>query len=195
MKPIDDKMLNQALSLLAERLRMAQAQKMQLVVCGGSALIATRLIARTTKDIDIVALMHTNHGLVEPEPLPDSLLQAAEVVADNMKLPSDWLNCAPADLFRMGLPDGFTERLHRHDIGPCLTIYFIGRLDQIYFKLYASVDRGGYHINDLLALEPTIEELVQAARWSMTHDVSEGYAGVLRNLLRELGYGEAAARI
>ena len=195
MKPLDDKKLKSALSLLEERLRMAQAPKMQLVVCGGSALIATQLIARTTKDLDIVALMDSAEGLIEPAPLPDSLLQAAAIVAQNMDIPADWLNCAPADLFRMGLPDGFAGRLHKHDIGPCLTVYFIGRLDQIFFKLYASVDRGGYHIDDLLALKPTIDELVQAARWSMTHDVSEGYAMVLKNLLQELGYGEAAARI
>lgn len=195
MKNLDDLKLNTALSLLEERLRIMQAPRMQLVVCGGSALIATGLRSRTTKDIDIVALMNDQNRLVEPEPLPDSLLQAAAVVAHNMNLPADWLNCAPADLFRMGLPEGFAKRLHRHEVGPCLTVYFIDRLDQIYFKLYASADRGGYHIDDLLALKPTIDELVQAARWSMTHDVSEGYAGILKDLLQRLGYGEAAARI
>lgn len=109
MKTLDDLKLNTALSLLEERLRMIQAPRMQLVVCGGSALIATGLRSRTTKDIDIVALMHDQNRLVEPEPLPESLLQAA--------------------------------------------------------------------------------------RWSMTHDVSEGYAGILKDLLQRLGYGEAAARI
>jgi hypothetical protein len=86
-------------------------------------------------------------------------------------------------------------RLIKHDIGPCLTVFFISRLDQIHFKLYASVDRGGYHIDDLMALNPETDELVQAARWSMTHDVSVGYADSLKKLLGELGYEKAAARI
>ena len=195
MKPINDEKLSAALNLLEELLRIAGAPKMGLVVCGGSALIATRLVSRTTKDVDIVALMSANHDLVDPEPLPESLVLAAAIVAENLNLPANWLNCEPRDLFRMGLPEGFLRRLIKHDIGPCLSVYFTGRLDQIHFKLYASVDRGGYHIDDLMALNPETDELVQAARWSMTHDVSVGYADSLKNLLGELGYGEAAARL
>ena len=52
-----------------------------------------------------------------------------------------------------------------------LTGHFTGRFDQIHFKLYASVDRGGYHIEDLRALSPSHDELEAAARWAMTHDV------------------------
>ena len=195
MKPINDEKLSAALNLLEERLRIAGAPKMGLVVCGGSALIATRLVSRTTKDVDIVALMSATHDLIDPEPLPESLVLAAAIVAENLNLPANWLNCEPRDLFRMGLPEGFLLRLIKHDIGPCLAVYFISRLDQIHFKLYASVDRGGYHIDDLMALNPETDELVQAARWSMTHDVSAGYADSLKNLLGELGYGEAAARL
>jgi hypothetical protein len=195
MKPIDVEKLSVALSLLEERLRIAGAPKIALVVCGGSALIATQLVSRTTKDVDIVALMSATHDLVDPEPLPDSLIQAAKFVAENLNLPTNWLNCEPRNLFCMGLPEGFLLRLIKHDIGPCLTIFFISRLDQIHFKLYASVDRGGYHIDDLMALNPETDELVQAARWSMTHDVSVGYADSLKKLLGELGYGEAAARL
>ena len=54
-----------------------------------------------------------------------------------------------------------------------MTVYFIGRLDQIHFKLYAAADqRDGTHLADLRALKPTDEELETAARWAMTHDVS-----------------------
>jgi hypothetical protein len=104
MKPIDVEKLSVALNLLEERLRIAGAPKTGLVVCGGSALIATRLVSRTTKDVDIVALMSANHDLVDPEPLPESLVQAAAIVAENLNLPANWLNCEPRDLFRMGLP-------------------------------------------------------------------------------------------
>ena len=95
----------------------------------------------------------------------------------------------------MGLPDGLGERLTYTTYGERLTDHFIDRIDHIYFKLYASVDRGGYHIEDLRALGPTAEEVEAAARWSMTHDVSEGFKMVLRRLLEELGYEDVAKRL
>jgi hypothetical protein len=61
-------------------------------------------------------------------------------------------------------------------------------LDQIHFKLYALVDQGpGKHETDLRALKPTSEELVQAARWTRTHDPSEGFEHALRSALGYLG--------
>ena len=60
MKPIDVSKLNEALTLLNEQLILNDAPATEIVVCGGSALIATGLIPRTTQDVDIVALMKEN---------------------------------------------------------------------------------------------------------------------------------------
>ena len=80
--------------------------------------------------------------------------------------------------------------------GPRLAIYFIGRLDQIHFKLYAAADqRDGTHLNDLKALHLTAAELETAARWAMTHDVSEGFKMVLKELLTQIGHESVAERI
>ncbi len=95
----------------------------------------------------------------------------------------------------MGLPDNFVNRLQEYKIGSKLTVYFISRIDQIFFKLYATVDRGGYHISDLLALKPTDEELLAAAKWTMTHDVSEGFREMLIFALKELGYESVANKL
>ena len=186
--------LERALSLLESRIRILDNKPLDIVVCGGSALIATNLVSRTTRDVDILALKN-DKGLYDPDPLPAYLIEAAAVVAKTINLPEDWLNTGPADLFRMGLPEGFEKRLLRKSYGTHLSINFIGRIDQIHFKLYASVDRGGYHIDDLLQLHPTEEELIKAAMWSQTHDVSEAYTMLLKELLTELGYGIAAERI
>jgi len=51
------------------------------------------------------------------------------------------------------------------------------------------------YTDDLLKLNPTDEEIEAAARWSMTHDVSEGYRMVLKDLLKRLGYDVVAERI
>ena len=142
-----------------------------------------------------MALIKAGH-LASPAPLPDALLKAVAEVAEDLGLDGNWLNNGPSSgeggLFQMGLPAGFGERLTSMAYGGRLTVHFIDRLDHIHFKLYASVDRGGYHIEDLRALDPTTEELEAAARWSMTHDVSEGFQMVLKRLLEELGYEDVA---
>jgi hypothetical protein len=191
--------LDEAFRLLNGRLTLRDAPPVHIVVCGGAAMIALHLLSRTTTDVDIVALVDEDAKLVAPFPLPDSLLQAAKEVSETMELPEDWLNNGPSrdegGLFQMGLPEGFQNRLHPQTYGSHLAVYFIDRIDQIHFKLYAVVDRGGYHINDLVALTPKREELVEAARWTLTHDVSAGFRMLLKQLLEDLGYEDAAAAI
>jgi len=194
MKTMDTEKLNQALLLLHERLEFANAPKVSLVVCGGSALIATGLVSRTTQDVDVLAMLR-DENFIDPEPMPDYLISAAEATARTLQLPADWLNCGPADLFRMGLPKGTKERLIRMPVGERLTIFYVSRIDQIFFKLYAAVDRGGYHIEDLLQLNPTSDELYEAAKWTMTHDVSEGFKMMLCQLLTELGFENVSQRL
>lgn len=98
----------------------------------------------------------------------------------------------PTDLLDFGLPEGFLGRLERRDYGRALTVHFASRYDQIHFKLYALVDRGpGKHEEGLKALDPSEAELLAAARWSRTHDPSEGYAGILRMALEHLGVSDA----
>ncbi len=194
MEQFSKKKLDDALSLLAHRIQVTGKTPLELVVCGGSALIATNLIERTTKDVDIIAL-HGPAGFIDPDPLPDYLVESASYVARILNLPVDWINTGPADLFRMGLPVGFAQRLVKRVYGPSLAVLFISRIDQIHFKLYAAVDRGGYHIDDLLQLVPSEEELVKAAKWSQTHDVSQPYTELLKSLLSQLGYEHAASKI
>jgi hypothetical protein len=175
------------LGALGEQLA-ARRERFELVVIGGSALLALGLVERTTKDVDIVAL-RTDDGLDSGEPLPEGLRAAGDLVARDFSLPTEWLNPGPTDLLQFGLPDGFVDRLQRRDYGPGLTVYFADRLDQIHFKLYAAVDEGGpgKHEADLRALAPTEAELIAAARWSRTHDTSEAYAQELRGALEFLG--------
>jgi len=198
--PISHDNIDQALSLLAGRLDLAQTDPVRLVICGGSALIAMNLRRRTTRDMDVVALLSAAQDPISPDPLPDFLLRAADQVARDLGLFEGWLNNGPSrgegGLFQMGLPEGFVGRLTEKKYGPRLAVYFIGRLDQIHFKLYAAADqRDGTHLNDLKALHPTAEELEAAARWAMTHDVSEGFKTVLKELLTQLGHESVAERI
>jgi len=155
-----------------------------LIVIGGSALLALGLVSRSTQDVDVVALA-SKAGLEEALPLPEPLADARTRVARDFHLPEDWLNSeAGADMLRLGLPDGFTERLTRRRYGSSLTVHYASRVDQIHFKLHATVDRGGgKHLSDLQALAPTEDELRAAARWARTHDPSEGFLSLLKQVL------------
>ena len=194
MKPINVSKLNEALLLLNEQLILSDAPATEIVVCGGSALIATGLVPRTTQDVDIVALMKAE-VLVDSEPLPDYLLNAAGNVGTILSLPADWLNNGPASQFQMGLPSGFQERLTTVVVGAKLTVHYIGRYDQIFFKTFASADRGGYHVSDLKALNPADEELIAAARWCMTQDTSEAFRMILKDMFKQLGWQNVSEQI
>jgi hypothetical protein len=88
----------------------------------------------------------------------------------------------------LGLPIGFLDRVETRSYGAGLTVRFASRLDQIHLKLNALVDQGvGGHEQDLRALNPTAEELVQAARWTRTHNPSPGFRQMLGQALRYLG--------
>ena len=199
MKKMTKEIINTTLKLLNDRMELNGALPIRIVVCGGSALIAANLVSRVTKDVDIVALMNNKFQLIEPAPLPDDFLKAAKQVGELLELPDDWINNEPSSgeggIFQLGLPESFGERLQEVKYGNALTVYFISRIDQIHFKLWAAVDRsGGYHADDLLALSPTVDELVQAAEWSMSLDPSEGYLEMLKQLLNHIGFEDAAKR-
>lgn len=177
---------DELLAALAEQLAAAR-EHYELVVVGGSALLALGFIDRPTRDVDVVALREAG-VLRKAKPLPPGLLAARDRVARDFGLSAEWLNAGPADLMDFGLPAGFLDRVETRAFGAALTVHFASRLDQIHFKLYALVDQGaGKHGQDLRALQPTQDELVQAARWSRTHDPSDGYRGMLEEALAYLG--------
>jgi hypothetical protein len=192
---LNSQRLDEALGLLSERLSLAQTPVYELIVCGGSSLIARGFVARATRDVDVVARRESS-GLVSSRPLPPALLAAAERVEADLGLMSNWLNSGPADLFEMGLPDGCIERLEARSYGSHLIVWFVGRFDQIHFKLYAAADLGpGRHVDDLIALKPMPDELLAAARWACSHDVSEGFRAIVRDMLTKLGHGNVAAQL
>lgn len=183
---VDATQTDQLFSALGEQLA-ARGERVELVVIGGSGLLALGLTSRATRDVDVVALL-SGRALADPRPLPPGLIEARDQVARDFDLPEDWLNAAPADLLDFGLPAEFVDRLERRDYGDALTVHLASRFDQIHFKLYAMVDQGaGKHEADLRALEPTRDELLAAARWTRTHDPSEGFREQLLAGLAYLG--------
>src|SRR5438874_13149156 len=118
MDELDQTRTHELLAAIGEQLA-ARGAHVELVVIGGSALLAVGLISRPTRDVDVVALL-AEQTLVDPRPLSPDLIAARNRVARDFDLPENWLNAAPSDLLTFGLPDGFVERLERHDYGSAL---------------------------------------------------------------------------
>jgi hypothetical protein len=49
--------------------------------------------------------------------------------------------------------------------------------------------------NIIGGMEAPLDEMEMAARWAMTHDVSDGFRATLRDMLSKLGYGDVADRL
>lgn len=183
---IDRHLLEEALLTLGEVLE-ARGLAYELATIGGSSLMLLGLVDSPTRDLDALALVeHGTYRAADPLPLP--LSEAVASVGRALGLSEEWLNPGPTELLRFGLPDGFSQRVAIRRYGG-LTLQVAGRFDQICFKLYAAVDQGlgSKHAADLRKLEPTRDDLLAAARWSRTHDPSEGYHMALVATLLGLG--------
>ncbi len=158
-----------------------------LLVVGGSSLLLLGLIDRPTGDLDVVGLAEDGryHKIAE---LPAPLASAAAQVGRALDLADNWLNTGPASLMDFGLPESWERRIEVRRYG-ALEVHLPSRFDQICFKLYAAVDRGpnDKHYRDLQALEPSSEELRQAARWTIMHDSSAGFRSQLVGCLASMG--------
>lgn len=197
---LDQAGLDRVLNALGEQLTVRTSESFALVVCGGSALQALGLVQRTTRDVDVLALLREDDSgaplLVTSEPLPPALVEAGKIVGEDFNLPKDWLNSGPTDLLREGLPEGCAERLHIFSYGERLTIHFLDRVDLICLKTYAAINgETARHLADLRALEPTNDEMLVAARWTLLQDAADFFPELVRDFLRKVGFPDVADRL
>lgn len=191
MTSIGRTQLETALRALGELLE-ARGLHYDVVLIGGGNLILRGLVTRpTTKDLDLLGEW-TADGIKSMRPMPEPLRSAVVDVARTYGLASEWVNLGPESPFDLGLPDGILGRLERRDYGGLVT-WLAGRFDMVCFKLYAAVDQGprSRHLQDLRELGPDRDDLLAAARWTVTHDPSPGYRSLLIEMLRQLGVEDA----
>jgi hypothetical protein len=198
MRPVEPSIIDNIFEALDRQIGVHDGTPLGLAVCGGTALSALGLVMRTTRDVDVLGMvLETQNGLTIQRitKFPEWLVEAANKVGRDFDLPENWLNLGPASQVESGLPEGFEKRLVKKVYGQYLTIYFISRIDQIHFKLYAAVDQNGYHVQDLFALKPTEIEMEMAANWVVTQDVSEVFKTLLKDFLETHNHGSVAKRI
>ncbi len=197
---IEKNILNKVFEALDRQLMLQKGDTIRLVVFGGSALAALDLVVRTTQDVDILGVISENEEGFTIAPLrsfPRRLTKAAEIVQRDFNLPETWLNSGPTAQVDSGLPEGLIDRLVERAYGDYLTVFYVDRYDQIFFKLYAAIDSGAasYHVSDLFALKPTEEELETASGWALTQDVSQTFRLLLIDFLRRYNHADLAERI
>jgi len=182
--------IEEALTALGETLEQ-RGHSYELVLVGGANLALQGVIARPTKDGDIVGERLASGRVAKLDAMPEPLARAITDVASAFGLDEGWLNLDPASLMDLGLPSGFESRLTSRRYGT-LTIWLAGRFDMICFKLYAAVDHWptrGRHWQDLIALEAEPLEIERAAAWCQTHDPSPAFRDSLDAVVRALTFG------
>jgi len=200
MAEMDQRVVEQPLELLGELLAGRKERPLHLVVSGGSALLAADIVARTTNDVDVIAMRGEVDGeILDAHPLPEFLGECVREVAEEKRLRSDWLNAATAllmiDLRRF--PADFLTDLVEHSYGDWLRVSFIGRPGQIHLKFHAAVARSeARDREDLRALAPDAAEAERTARWLIEEElVPRGRLPALVELLRELDHHDLVPRI
>lgn len=189
MKPNREPNIIVVLRALGEILA-SQWEHAAVVVVGGTALIVQGFVTRTTRDVDVIAISRDptdrdRKAIEPPEPLPESLLRAISRVARDYNLPDDWMNTTAGLLWKTGLPPKLEERIHWEQYDG-LWLGLADRYDLIFLKLYAAADSEGpssVHYQDLMALQPTNEELDAAAQWVRSQDPSAPFARILNQVL------------
>lgn len=190
------KQVERVLAALADQLQVRKSPPVDMLICGGAALQLLELLGRTTLDIDILAFVLDSKTLQSAKPFPTYLAEAVAKVGRDFGMDDDWLNSGPTHLSQeIKLPKGLLKRAPVASYGSCLTVRAISRYDQIHLKLFAVAAKGPEkHDDDLRHLEPTKEELFQAAQWLLA-SVNEWYREDVKRYLKEIGHDDVAGKL
>ncbi len=156
-------------------------------------LLFQGLVSRTTRDVDVLGNWNPEEvEIILMNEFPDCVKRCIKKLADNHPelagFNEKWVNLGPKGLTAEGLPKGYEGRLAKEQFGEKLTLHLLHRNDLMQLKLYAAVDERGprqqVHINDLVALHPTRDELERGIDWITTlKDFDELKKADLRLLL------------
>jgi len=173
-------------------------RRVDLVICGGTAINFLGIDDRLTSDVDVMGtLEEDNQGrrkVVEMRFEP-WLVEVIRRVARDLGLHANWLNPGGAMELAYGLPEGIEDRLVTKEYGENLKAHYCSRIDLLFLKLNAAVDLGQKQESDVLAINPSEEEIEMAARWCLECTGRRVSAVRMEEYLGGLGYGEVAERV
>jgi len=182
------------LAALGELLESEAFESVDLIICGGMALVLQRFSDRPTRDIDTLGIVVEQDGALElRKPLFSADLRLAiERVGTVFGKGKNWLNTGPISLHDTDLPDGLIERAETRRYGQVLTIRLCSREDLVLFKMWAACLRSGPDMDDLVEMDATEEEATKGYLWCLGQGAEKE---ALLVILQEIGHAELAERV
>lgn len=137
---MDAEVIQAALRLTGERLRLNR--DVEILLVGGAAGILTKELPppSTTGDVDAIW-----YKLAQDR---EAVLDAAGEVGREMQLPGNWLNDW-SGLYRWTLPDGWETRRVCIDTYGRLLVYAVSRIDLISLKFVANREGDLEHLREM----------------------------------------------
>jgi hypothetical protein len=199
---IDPAFAHPLLRELNDALAIEGAERVDWIVCGGTALGIQGLIQRPTRDIDVISGWNSTTLQIVPidrfsRAVERAIVRVAETHRELRSSGITWVNLGARGLLDFGLPPGCVGRLKACVIGTHLTLRIPDRRDLIAFKLFAAADaahgRQSVHKSDVRAVSPNEEEVRFAIDWVITiPDPNHQLRAELREFLQELGHEDLA---
>jgi hypothetical protein len=191
--------IEHALTVLGRRMALDGASDMEVLCCGASALCVLGLLSRSTMDVDVLGVVVRDRDLDPCEVFPVEMERAIANAGLELGLADDWFNGSASRLLERGVPEGTLERslAHRKTFGPCLTVRFLDRRDQVALKLFASMDPvdGIRHLKDLEEISPEAAEIEHALDWMAGWESSAAFRAKLKTIVEGLGFAHVLPRI
>jgi hypothetical protein len=148
----------------------ARGLKRKLVIYGGAALIHQKILDRATVDVDVF----------QPK-IDKDLARLIAVVGKKHLLGDHWIN-STGSAFLHESPAGWEKRVQNVFQGESLEIQVLGRLDLLFAKLLAELDRQE-DLPDLRALRPTPKELSQLEPHLLKLDSNPKWESKVKSLI------------
>ena len=191
--------IDRALTELGRQLARLDSSEVRILCGGASALCMLEILSRSTMDVDALAILGKGGALTKIRRFPKELEMAIRRTATTLGLDESWFNASAMELLRLGLPKGVVSRSarHRKQYGPCLTVQFLDRLDQVALKLFASMDPVKFrrHLEDLVAMEPKAKEIDHALDWMLGWKTSPAFRKRLSSILLGLDFPKHAKKV
>jgi hypothetical protein len=188
-----------ALSELGRQMALRDASHLTVLCCGAAALCAVDALSRSTLDVDAVGAVNPDDEIVPLEAFSTDTAAAIAATAQKLGLHSDWFNLEASAILERGLPEGAVARSasHARAFGPCLSVRFMDRLDLVALKMFAALDpaKGRRHAEDLVAINPSREEIRHGLRWMAAWPSNLHFKVALHNLAEAFDCGDVAREV
>lgn len=188
---IDKERAHRAFLALERILNLETEEDVDLLVCGGMALIITGEVRRRrTRDIDCIGFVEKERSgelAIRMAQESDFFIEAKRRVAALFSLPDEWLNFDAGALAPFSPPEGILERAEVIRLGERLTVRVCSRRDMVTLKMLGAASGEGREkdLDDLTEMQISESEARQALDFCLARDIDRQRLAVV---LESLGY-------